>query len=107
MRLPNRLFKFIALILLTIVIIGLNLILFSSSLDLYLYLKPYPNPLYPDSYLFQIVKHLLKVLGVTIVEVAFVWLLVILNTMLRQAGLIVTLLVLILSGIIILVPINI
>lgn len=107
MRIQNRLFKLIAFILSTILIIGLNIILFRSSVDLYLYFKASASNLYPDSSLFQIAKHLLKVFGATIVEVAFLWLLVVLNTMSLRFGLIVTLVMLAFSGIIILVPISI
>ena len=101
MRLQNRLFKLIAFVLLTIVIIGLNIILFRSSLDLIRYL----NVTFPDYSLFILATYILKVFGATIVEVALVWLLVILNTVSIRVGLIITLVLLILTGILILVPI--
>ncbi|MBW4559804.1 MAG: hypothetical protein KME32_01390 [Mojavia pulchra JT2-VF2] len=103
MRLQNRLFKLIAFILLTIVIIGLNLILLRSSVDLIRDV----NLLYADYSLFQLARHILRVFGATIVEVALVWLLGILNIMSLRYGLIITLVLLIFSGIIILVPISI
>jgi hypothetical protein len=103
MRLQNRLFKLIALILSTIVIIGLNIILLRSSVDLIRSL----NGTFPDYSLFLIAKYILKVFGVAIVQVAFVWLLVISNTLSLRSGLIITLVMLISTGIIILVPISI
>ncbi|MBW4684336.1 MAG: hypothetical protein KME40_04400 [Komarekiella atlantica HA4396-MV6] len=106
MRLQIRLFKLITFILIIIVIVGLNIILLRSSLDLHLYLINISGANY-DFYLFQVVRHILKVLGAAIVEAAFVWLLVVLNTMSLRLGLIITLILLILSGIIILLPISI
>ncbi|MBW4424343.1 MAG: hypothetical protein KME50_07760 [Nostoc desertorum CM1-VF14] len=107
MRLQNRLFKLIAFVLSTIVIIRLNFILLRSSVDLHYYLINNNVALYPDYSLFQLAKHILKVFGATIVEVAFVWLLVILNTISLRVGLIITLVLLILTGMKILVPIGI
>jgi hypothetical protein len=107
MRLQNRLFKLLAFVLSTIVIIGLNLILLWSSVDLYFYLINTNIALYPDYSLLKVAIHILKVFGATLVEVAFGWLLVILNTISLRFCLIITLVLLILSGMIILVPISI
>ncbi|BBD69312.1 hypothetical protein NIES4072_33620 [Nostoc commune NIES-4072] len=107
MRLENQLSKLIAFLLSTILIIRLNFILLRSSVDLHFYLKNSNVALYPDYSLFQLARHILKVFGATIVEVAFVWLLVILNTISLRVGLIITLVLLILTGMIILVPISI
>ncbi len=104
MRLQNILFKFIAFVLSTIVIIRLNLILLRSSVDLHFYLISNSLALHYDYSLFQIARHILKVFGATIIEVAFVWLVVILNPLSIRSGLIITLVQLILSGIYILVP---
>ncbi len=99
MRLQIRLFKLIVSVLSTIGILGLNLFLLKSSGELIHY------SIFINFY-FILARHILNVFGVTIVEVAFVWLLVILNFLSIRAGLIITLVLLILSGIIILVPIN-
>ncbi len=102
MRLQIRLFKLIVSVLSTIGILGLNLILLKSSGDLISYVKTAD----PTSFFFYLAKHILNVFGGTIVEVAFVWLLVILNPLSIRSGLIITLVMLILSGIYILVPIS-
>ncbi|WP_341525765.1 hypothetical protein [Nostoc sp. UHCC 0302] len=107
MRLQNRLFKLITFVLSTIIIIGINLVLLRSSRDLRLYFINNKVELYHAYSLFQIATHIVKVFGATIVEVAFVWLLVVLNTMSLKSGLIITLVLLIFSGIIILVPLTI
>lgn len=92
--------KFIAFLL----IIGLNLFLLESMGNL---LISYGSAfLRRDYFLFELAIHILKLFGATIVEVAFVWLLVILNPLFIRSGLIITLVLLILSGIIILVPIS-
>lgn len=110
MRLQNILFKFIAFVLSTIVILGLNLILLNSSGDLLLFFINSKIPLsndIVDYYLFKIAIYILKVFGTTIIEVVFIWLVVILNILSIRSGLIITLVLLLLSGIIILVPISI
>lgn len=103
MRFQIRLFKLIVSVLSKIVIIGLNFILLVSSGDLI----GYVNVIHPDFSLFDLAIHILKVFGATIVEVAFFWLLVILNLLYIRSGLIITLILLILSVIDILVPISI
>lgn len=65
------------------------------------------NVIHPDFSLFHLTIHILKVFGATIVEVASLWLLVILNPLSIRSGLIITLILLMLSGIYILVPISI
>lgn len=98
MRLQIRLFRLIVSVLSTIGILGLNLILLKSSGDLISYAKTSS----PTTYFFYLARYILKVFGVTIVEVAFLWLLVILNPLSIRSGLIITLVLLILNGIYIL-----